>query len=115
MTWLSFSLLLAESAAVFCLEQAIIDNETNASPSTIMTALKSFYIDDSLFSFPSEAKLIVFYKQFAPLLASGGFPLTKFFTTCDGLKKIISKDDLLPVKTLCFKDEASLQNTLGMV
>ena len=33
---------------------------------------------------------------------------------CDGLKKIIPKDDLLPVKTLKFKDEACLQNTLGM-
>ena len=33
---------------------------------------------------------------------------------CEGLKKIIPKDDLLPVKTLKFKDEACLQNTLGM-
>ena len=49
-----------------------------------------------------------------PLLASRGFSLTKFFTTCDGLKKIIPKNDLLPIKTLHIKDETCLQNTLGM-
>ena len=40
--------------------------------------------------------------------------MTKFFTTCNELKKIIPKDDLLPVKTLKFKDENCMQNTLGM-
>ena len=54
--------------------------------STIITALKSFYIDNGLFSFLSEAELIYFFEQIVPLLASRGFPLTKFFMTCDKLK-----------------------------
>ena len=65
-------------------------------------------------SFPSKTDLVSFFDQIVPLLASRGFPLTKFFTTCDGLKKIIPKNDLLPVKTLQFKNETCLQNTLGM-
>ena len=111
---MSFGLLPAQIAALYCLEQAIFDNTTDASSHTIMTALKHFYVDDGLFSFPNETELISFFKQIVPLLASHGFPLTKFFTTCKGLKKIIPKNDLLPVKTLKFKDEACLQNTLGM-
>ena len=63
---------------------------------------------------PNEAELILFFKQIVPLLASRGFPLTKFFTTCSEIKKIILRNDLLPVKTLKFKDENCLQNTLGM-
>ena len=86
----------------------------NASTTTIVTALNFFYVDDGLFSFPNESELISFFKQIVPLLASWGFPLTKFFMTCDELKKIIPKNDLLPVKTLKFKDENCLQNTLGM-
>ena len=35
-------------------------------------------------------------------------------TTCEDLRKIIPKNDLLPVKTLKFKNEACLQNTLGV-
>ena len=96
------------------MEKALFDNATNATLSTILTALKSFYVDDGLFSFPSESDLILFFKEIVPLLASRGFPLTKFFTTCDKLKKIIPKADLLPTKTLSFKDECCVQNTLGM-
>ena len=87
---------------------------TNASDSTLMTALNNFYVDDRLFSFPNETELVSFFNQIVPLLASRGFPLTKFFTTCDALKKIIPKNDLLPIKTLRFKDENCLQSTLGM-
>ena len=116
MTRLSFGLLPAQSTALYCLEKMILDNATKASMSTITTALKSFYVDDGLFSFPSEAELISFFEQIVPILASCSFPLTKFFTTCDKLKKSIPKDDLpvSAVKTLKFKDEACLKNTLGM-
>ena len=114
MTRLSFGLLPAQSAALYCLEQTIFENATNASTTTIVTALKCFYVDNGLLSFPNEAELISFFKQIVPLLASQGFPLTKFFSTCDELKKIIPKNDFLPVKTLKFKDENCLQNTLGM-
>ena len=92
MTWLSFGLLLAQSAALYCLEQAIFDNPTQASVATIITTLKNFYIDDEIFSFPSETELITFFRQIVPLLAARGFPLTKFFTTRDKLKIIIPKD-----------------------
>ena len=104
----------AQTAAFYCLEQATFDNDTDASSNTILTALKNFYVDDGLFSFPNEAEVIYFCTQIVPMLALCGFPLTKFFTTCEGLKKIIPKNDLLPVKKLKFKDEACLQNTLGM-
>ena len=67
MTRLSFELLPAQSASLFCLGQAIIENETNALANMIMTALKSFYVDDGLFSFPSETELISFFKQIVPL------------------------------------------------
>ena len=50
---LSFGLLLVQSASLFCLDQDIFDNETNASASTILTDLKSFYVDDGLFTFSS--------------------------------------------------------------
>ena len=108
MTRLSFGLLPAQSAALYCLEQTLFDNVTNAATSTIMTALKNFYVDDGLFSFPNESDLILFFKEIVPLLASRGFPLTKFFTTCNELKKMIPEEDLLPVKTLKFKDENCL-------
>ena len=42
MTRLNFGLFPAQSAALFCLEQALLDNEINASQLTIITALKSF-------------------------------------------------------------------------
>ena len=71
-------------------------------------------MDDGLFSFPSEADLVLFFKEIVPLLASRGFPLTKFFTTSEQLKIIIPKADLLPVKTMQFKDDNCLTNTLGM-
>ena len=115
MNRLRFGLLPVQSASLFCLEQAIFDNVTNATISTIMTTLKRFYIDDGLFSFPSKAELISFFKQIIPLLVSFGFPLTNFFTTSDNLKRLIPNDDLLPVKTVKFKDKACVHNTLGMV
>ena len=58
--------------------------------------------------------MIAFYKEIVPLLASRGFPLTKFFTNCDALRDLIPNQDLALVKTLQYKDEACLQNTLGM-
>ena len=94
MTSLSFGLLPAQSASLFYLDQAILDNETNASASTILTALKSFYIDDGLLSFSSEKYLIAFFKEIVPLLVLRGFPLTIFFTTWTALKEIIPKNDL---------------------
>ena len=60
MTRLSFGLLCAQSAALFCLDKALLDNVTNASLETIVLALKSFYVDDSLFSFDNEESLILF-------------------------------------------------------
>ena len=80
MTRLSFGLLPAQSAALYCLEKTLFENATKASSSTILTAFKNFYVDDGLFSFPSESDLILFFKEVVPLLASRGFPLTKFFT-----------------------------------
>ena len=41
---------------------SLLDNATQASVATIITAIKNFYIDDGLFSFPSEAELIYFFK-----------------------------------------------------
>ena len=76
MTRLSFGFLPAQSAALYCLEKAIFDNMRKPSMSTIITALKSFYIDDGLFSFLSEAELISVFEQIVPLLASHNFPLT---------------------------------------
>ena len=67
-TRLSFGLLPAQSAALYCLEQAIIENATNASANTIVTALNFFYVDGGLFSFPNEAELISFFKQIVPCL-----------------------------------------------
>ena len=70
---------------------------------------------DGLFRFSSREELITFFGEVVLLLASRGFPLTKFFTTCSALKEIIPKNDLSLIKTLKFKDEACLQNTLGMI
>ena len=115
MTRLSFGLLPVQSASLYCLDRAIENNATNASPVTVLTALRYFYVGDGLFIFTSEAELIAFFKEIVPLLASRGFPLTKFFTACGALREIISAKDLSLVKTLQYKDEACLQNTLGMI
>ena len=85
MTRLSLGLLLAQRASLYCLDHAIQDNATNASLETVLIALKSFYVDDGLFSFSSKDELIAFFKEIMPLLASHRFPLTKFFTTCGAL------------------------------
>ena len=71
-------------------------------------------MEDGLFSFTSEDELIAFFKEIVPLLALRRFPLTKFFTTCGALQDIIPVNDLSLVKTLKYKDEVCLQNTLGM-
>ena len=42
MTRLSFGLLPAQSAALYCLEQTIFDNPMQASVTTIVAALKNF-------------------------------------------------------------------------
>ena len=114
MTRLRFGLLPAQSAALYCHEPAIFDNATSVSFATIPTALKIFHVDDGLFTFPNKTDLILFFDQVVSLLASRGFPLTKFFTTCNFLKKIIPKNELSPMKTLLFKDETCIQNSLGM-
>ena len=76
---LSFGLLPAQSDSMYCLDQAILDDETNAFASTILTVLwEVFCVDDGLFSFRNEKELIAFFKEIIPLLASRGFPLTKF-------------------------------------
>ena len=104
MTRLSFGLLQAQRAALYCLEQTLFDNETNASSATILGALQNFYVDNGVFSFASAEELTVFYRQIIPLLASWGILLTKFFTNCDQLKNIIPDKDLAPVKALNYKD-----------
>ena len=63
MTRLSFGLLCAQSAALFCLEKALTDNDTNASIETILLALRSFHVDDGLFSFDNEESLLFFYDR----------------------------------------------------
>ena len=96
------------------LRKTLFENATKASSSTILTAFKNFYVDDGLFSFPSESDFMLFFKEVVPLFASRGFPLTKFFTTSNDLQLVIPKEDLLPTKILSFKDEDYLTNTLGM-
>ena len=59
--------------------------------------LCSFYVDDGLFSFAFEKDLMGFFKEIIPHLAARGFQLTKFFTNCENLKKIILEKDLTPV------------------
>ena len=44
MTRLSFGLLPAQSATLYCLEQTIFENATGASTTTILTALKKFML-----------------------------------------------------------------------
>ena len=78
MTRWSFGLSPAQSTSLFCLEKMIMDNITKASEKTVNTALGAFYVDDGLVSFSSAEELIVFYKELVPLLASHGFPITKF-------------------------------------
>ena len=68
-------------------------------------ALKSFYVDDGLFSFDSEESLLLFFEEIIPLLNSRGFPLTNFFSNSSKLQTLISADDLMYVKVLNFKDE----------
>ena len=70
---LSFGLLCAQSAALFCLDKTLLNNATNASFETIIMALKSFYVDDGLFSSDSEESLLLFYDEIIPLLNSRGF------------------------------------------
>ena len=115
MTRLSFGLLCAQSAALFCLEKALTDNDTKASIETILMALRSFYVDDGLFSFDNEESLLLFYEEIIPLLNSRGFPLTKFFSNSKKLQSLIAVEDLMNVKTLNFKDEIFIQGILGMV
>ena len=74
MTRLSFGLLPAQSAALYCLEQTIFENATNASTATIVTALKKFYVDDGLFSFPNETELI-FFQANRPAACLARFPV----------------------------------------
>ena len=45
MTRLSFGFLPAQSASLYCLDRAIEENATNASPVTVLTALRNFYVD----------------------------------------------------------------------
>ena len=115
MTRVSFGLRCAQSAALFCLEKALTDNDTNASIETILLALRSFYVDDGLFSFDNEESLLLFYDEIIPLLNSRGFPLTKFFSNSKKLQSLIAVEDRMNVKTLNFKDEIFIQTILGMV
>ena len=87
MTRLSFGLLPVQSAALFSLEQALIDNNDTKVSQNTMTAWKAFTLMTDCLALASEIELITFYNQIVPLLASHGFPFTKFFTTCDKLKK----------------------------
>ena len=100
MTRLSFGLLCAQSAALFCLERAIMDSAICASNETVLKTLISFYVDDGLFSFANVESLITFFKEIGPLLLSHGFPLTKYFTNCSSHLELILKDDLASVKSL---------------
>ena len=54
MTRLSFGLLPAQSASLYCLDHAIQDNATNESLATVLTALRKFYVDDNLFSLSAK-------------------------------------------------------------
>ena len=78
MTRLSFGLLPAQCASLYCLDNAIENNAMNASPVAVLTALRNFYVDDGLFSFASEAELIAFFKEIVPLLVSRTFRLPNF-------------------------------------
>ena len=55
-TRLSFSLLPAQSAALYCLEKTLFDNPTNVSLCMINTALCTFYVDDGLSSFACKRR-----------------------------------------------------------
>ena len=114
MTRLSFGLLCAQSAALFCLEKTLFENATNATDLTVKMVLFGFDMDEELFSFNSEEELLAFYKEIVPLLNSRCFDLTKFFTNNENLKSLIPDKDLAPIKVLNFKTGKILQNILGM-
>ena len=96
MTHLSFGLLCTQSATLFCLENTLFENLTGASQNNIIKTLVSFYVDDGLFIFSSEKKLLNFFDEIIPLLNSRGFQLT---TNNLNLNFKILDSELLPIKT----------------
>ena len=50
-------------APLYFVWKALLDNATNSSLETILLALKSFCVDDGLFSFDNEKSLLLFYNE----------------------------------------------------
>ena len=89
------------ACASFALRKATDDNETHASPVTVLTVKRNFYVDDCLKSVKGVKEAIQLIKELSMLLKTGGFHLTKYLSNCREVLSAIDHEDLDPrVKTL---------------
>ena len=89
-----------------------VENATSACEGAVNAVMKSVYVDDVCLSCVSEQEGIDLVTQLRPLLASGGFHLTKFMSNSKAVLERISPEDLVGNDSLA--DELPVHKTLGV-
>jgi len=106
------------SCASFALRKVADDNETHASPVTVLTVKRNFYVDNCLKSVKGVKEAIQLIKELSMLLKTGGFHLMKYLNNCREVLSAIDHEDLDPrVKTLYLDNlfvDLPVNRTLGV-
>ncbi|XP_076810887.1 uncharacterized protein LOC143453439 [Clavelina lepadiformis] len=100
--------------ASYALKKVADDNDTSASLETLSTVKQNFYVDDCLKSVNSVEEAIQLAREIGPLLASGGFHLTKYLSNCKELLSVVDRDDLMPSLVNMDLDKMPVERALGV-
>ena len=98
--------------AAFALRMTGVVNATGACEGAVNAVLKSVYVDDVCLSCVSEKEAIDLVAQLRPLLASGGFHLTKRMSNSKAVLEQIPPEDL--VGDVSLAEELPVHKTLGV-
>ena len=98
--------------AAFALRMTAIENVVNASQAAVNAVLQGIYVDDMCIGCDTEEATVVLVNELRPLLASGGFHLTKFVSNSKKVLEQVPKEDL--ATTVNISEELPVHKTLGV-
>ena len=101
------------NVANYVIKRTARDNCTKFRPIAILTALRSFYVDDLLKALKSPEEAIYLLREMIEMMKCGGFRLCKILSNSKTVLKAFPETELSPSATLDI-DEGKVERALGI-
>ena len=102
------------TCAIHALQQTARDHHQDFDPLTFWTILYSFYVDDLLKSYSSEALAITMIQELIACTRRGGFHLTKWMSNSKRVLESLPPSEISPKLTFEL-DSSNVERALGIL